>query len=393
MRWGAATAVGLAVGFGLACGTGWAQGFPGTGALSGRAKLKVRGCGKAREPATLDVVVAADGTWSLVDGESQLAGAGTILGKAARKLRLALDAPSTELLASAVASGAAGLCGVDLQIAEVTVRKAILRVNKKATRARLVAKVVARGAAPDGSPGRGAYRVVASGPWVGPFDCEEVFECTRLCEATDVACAEGCLARGSTAAQAAVTALLDCVAIACPLGDPLCVDAALDGACAAEHDACVPPPPPTDLTCEEVFECADQCDGRQGCIDDCFERGSSRGRDDAEAVSSCVGRVCPSGGAGCVASALAGACAYVWEDCTGTRPPTNLGCAGIVDCQLTCANAACMADCFDRGSAQGRLELEDLDACIDAACPTRAPACVNDTITGQCRSEWATCLG
>lgn len=386
-------ALGVALGGPVGDGAGASE-FPGTGALAGKAKLKVRPCGKTTEEVALDILVSPDGAWTLSDGIDGFAGAGAILGKAGRKLGLELDAPSMTALVALLEGDASELCGGPVAATDAVVRKAVLKVNAKGTRARLVLLLVATGVADDGSAGKAKYRVVAKGTWVGPLSCEEVFECTRVCAIDDVGCQDACLARGSLETQATVESLTACVDARCPARDPVCVAGVLAGDCRDEYEACVPPPPPTNLTCEEIFECAEDCGG-QRCIDDCFERGSGTGRSEATAVSRCVNRVCPNGGGACQASALAGACAYVWEDCTGTPPPRNLSCAGILDCMTTCpsGSTACLADCRDRGSATGVSQLVALDACIDAACPTRLPACVAQTVTGQCKTQWETCFG
>lgn len=393
MRMVAMAAVMAAVGMALGGpGAALGSGFPGDGTLAGQAKLKVSGCGKAAGAAALDVGVAADGAWTIDDGTSAFAGTGVILGKAGRKLALTPDAASLAALGTLLETDAGELCGVPVTATGLAVKKALLKVNAKTAQARLVLLVTATGTA-DGNDGKAKYRIVAKGPWVGPLSCEEVFECIRACTAGDDACADACLARGSLATQEAVTELTTCVDAACPLGDPLCVAEALAGACKDEYEACVPPPPPTNLTCEEIFECTEDCGG-QKCVDDCFDRGSDEGREEANAVSRCVNRVCPGGGAACQLIALAGSCAYLWEDCTGTSPPRNFSCGQILDCMATCpaGGTACLEDCRDRGSTSGRATLIALDACIDAACPTRDPQCVSNTVTGQCKTEWETCF-
>lgn len=375
-------------------GGAWADGFPGRGRLTGRAKLKVRPCGKAANEVGIDVVVDAGGAWTIDDGAMALAGTGVIRGRARRKLVLELDEPGVTALAARLEAGAGALCGMPVSASGVTVRKALLKVNAKIARARLVVLLTATGTADDGSGGKARYRVVARGPWSGPLSCAEVYDCTRTCPADDAACDGACLARGTTATQDVVAQLDACVDAACPQADPLCVAGALAGDCRDEYETCVPPPPPSDLSCEEIFDCANACGGPR-CVDDCFARGSTRGRAEATAVSSCVARVCPNGGAGCQASALAGACAYVWEDCTGAPPPRNLSCRGILDCMVTCpsGDAGCLGDCEDRGSTAGRAALTTLNSCLDAACPTRDPQCVASTVTGQCKTQWETCLG
>jgi hypothetical protein len=375
-------------------GDAWADGFPGRGALTGRAKLKVRPCGKAVSDVGIDVVVDADGAWTIDDGEVALAGTGVVRGKARRKLVLELDEPGRTALAARLEAEAGTLCDMPVTATAVTVRKARLKVNAKIARARLVVLLTATGTADDGTGGKARYRVVAHGPWSGPLSCAQIYDCTQACSGDDAACDGACLARGTVETQDAVVALDACVDAACPQTDSLCVAEALAGACRDEYETCVPPPPPSELGCEQILDCANACGGSR-CVDDCFERGSTRGREEATAVSSCVGRVCPNGGAGCQTSALAGACAYVWEDCTGTPPPQHLSCRGILDCMVTCpsGDAGCLADCEDRGSTAGRAALTTLNACIDAACPTRDAQCVASTVTGQCKTQWETCLG
>jgi len=368
--------------------------FPGTAVLAGRAKLKVQSCGKATDAAVVDVIVAADGAWTIDDGMATYAGTGLMLGKAGRKLALTLDESSLASLVATLEADAGTLCGVAVTATGVTMRKALLKVNRKGTRARLVVLLKGLGTTDDGTSGKAKYRVIATGPWIGPRSCEETFTCTRACATDDQSCVEACLEQATLATQEGVEALTACIVAACPSGDGLCVATALAGACAVVYEACVPPPPPTDLTCEEIFDCTAGCGG-QRCIDDCFDRGSERGRDEATAVSGCVNRVCPGGGTGCQATAIAGACAYVWQDCTGTPPPQNLGCGAILDCLGTCAvgDSACGTDCRSRGSVTGESKLAALETCVDAACPTRDPLCVSGTVTGQCQLQWQSCVG
>jgi hypothetical protein len=393
MRSGLAVVVALGMVLGVAAGEARGEAFPGSGILTGRVGFKVHGCGKGTGTTTLTLVVAADGTWTVDDGATTFSGTGVIRGKAGRKLVLTPDAAAMDALVAMLEADASEQCGGAVTATGVTTRKALVKVNARGTRGRLIVVLTATGAVADGG-GRLKLRIVAGGPWAGPRSCEEVFTCIRGCAADDEACVDACLAEGTLATQEAVAALDECIAMACPLADAVCIGEAIDGTCKDVYEACVPPPPPTDLTCQEVLDCAAGCAG-QRCVDDCYARGSTQGRQEATDVASCVNGVCPGGGAACQASAIAGACAYVWEACTGTPPPQNLACGAILDCLATCSagDTACAADCRDRGSTAGRTDLAALETCVDAACPTGDPTCVGDTITGQCQSEWQTCLG
>lgn len=393
MRIAVAGIVAFGVGVGGAPAVAWADGFPGAGAVAGRAKLTAKGCGKVKTEVAFDVAVDPEGTWRIDDGGTTLAGSGAVSGKGRRRLVLSPDAESLTALVATVAAEASAVCGAPVVASEASIRKALLKVNAKGTRARLVVVLKASGVVEGGGESRMTRRLRAGGPWAGPLSCDEIFACTRRCALGDDPCAEACLAQGTLATQESVVALNDCVDALCPGRDPVCVAEALAGTCREEYEACVPPPPPTGLDCEEILECAEACVG-QGCVDDCYARGSDRGRAEATAVRGCVARVCPTGGAACETSAIAGACAWVWEDCTGTPPPRNLACDAILDCMATCAagDAGCLADCRERGSASGVTRLDALDACIDAACPTRELRCVANTVTGQCKIEWETCF-
>jgi len=385
-----AVAAVMVVAFGVA--SAWADGFPGVGAFSGTTKLKVSGCGKAKEATTVDVSVTADGAWVAGASVPAYGGSGRITGKGRRLLVLEPDTETIAALAARLESDGEVLCGSPLTVSDVTLRKGRVKVSGKGTQGRLLFVVKAAVVDGTGRAGNAKLRLGAGGAWDGPLTCEEVFACTELCAQGDATCVDGCLSKGTLATQDAARALMECVDAACPNGDPVCIATAIGGVCKEEFETCVPPPPPTNLTCEEVLDCANECGG-QRCVDDCFRRGSEKGRAAATDVAQCLGAVCPGGGAACEASALAYACAYLWEDCSGTSPPRNFGCGQILSCQATCGGVVCRADCFDRGSASGQGQLETLDSCISSACPTRDPVCVGNTVTGQCKTEWELCLG
>lgn len=396
MRFGAVFVAMVGLGLAVSSVEATAQGFPGDGVLSGRAKLKVKGCGRGKADVAVDVLVDADGTWMASDGTSAFSGTGGVGGKGGRRLTIALDTDSTATLIGRIETDAGTLCGDTVTATNVEARKTVLKVNGKRTRAKLILVYVGTGVGSDGAPGKAKYRLVVSGAWNGPLDCPEIVECRESCIGQPPECADACLARGTLATQATAMPLFDCLANACPTGDFVCEDAALSTVCADELEDCLGPPPPvSDFTCEEIFECRADCDPDfEDCPDACLDRGTSDGRDEANDVLDCLEFVCPTGAFDCLSAALIGFCSRTWEECTGTRPPTGLSCGRVIDCLATCPVGApgCRSDCRDRGSTAAKVQLVALDACLDAACPTRDPQCVDNTVTGQCAPEWSDCL-
>ncbi|MBM4396866.1 MAG: hypothetical protein FJ087_14400 [Deltaproteobacteria bacterium] len=90
-----------------------------------------------------------------------------------------------------------------------------------------------------GGPCNDHYKKCAAS---GTQTCSEIFQCINTC--ADTACAQGCRAKGTFAAQDKLLAIFDCFGTTCEQFDndeqawSQCANEALTGACKAQADAC-----------------------------------------------------------------------------------------------------------------------------------------------------------
>jgi hypothetical protein len=137
----------------------WADG----GILSGKEKLKVKGCGSGGGPQTVTFLIADDGAWSATADAHTYTGTAVVTGSL-RKVDLVFDPASILLLASVLGDQAAFLCRDPVGVTSILVPTSTLKVNKKQTTAKLQVKVTATGVSSQGS-GSGKYDLKAKGPW------------------------------------------------------------------------------------------------------------------------------------------------------------------------------------------------------------------------------------
>jgi hypothetical protein len=138
----------------------------GAGSLAGTSKLAVKGCGRLRAEFSGTLLVAEGGTWSVqVTGEETFAGTYTPLGRSGRKIRLALDDPSTAALVASVAEDIAGACELPaVTVTSVNPKVLTLALDRKLTKAKLVVRYAFKGNA-GGRTGTATYKVIGRGPW------------------------------------------------------------------------------------------------------------------------------------------------------------------------------------------------------------------------------------
>jgi hypothetical protein len=133
----------------------------GGGTLDGRERLRIPGCGREAGPISVDVALAANGAWTAEVGAVTYSGTSTQANR--RLARLTLDAGSLTTLDAALEADATALCEETVTISSLTTN-ALLKVNKRQTRARLHFGVRATGSSTSGD-GSGSYRIRARGPW------------------------------------------------------------------------------------------------------------------------------------------------------------------------------------------------------------------------------------
>jgi hypothetical protein len=139
---------------------------PGSGQLTGRAMLDAGGCGRDRATFAIQLVVAADGTWTALDADgTSFAGTSAPKGRSGRKHDLAFDPDTEQGFVSVLAADVAELCEVPEVTVDTVKKKALtLTVNRKGTRAAIVLRYVLRGTAA-GRRGTATYRMNAKGSW------------------------------------------------------------------------------------------------------------------------------------------------------------------------------------------------------------------------------------
>jgi hypothetical protein len=139
----------------------------GSGLLTGRSVLAVKGCGRQRAAFAVAVVTDAAGTWRAQDSEGrQFAGTWTPKGARGRKLDVAFDSGSEAGFVAVVVSDVAQLCEAPGPITVTSAAKKAftLAANRKRTRAALVLRYAVTGSVA-GRSGTARYLVTAKGPW------------------------------------------------------------------------------------------------------------------------------------------------------------------------------------------------------------------------------------
>lgn len=136
----------------------------GSGDLRGHTRLRIEGCGKARDPITSTFALFGAGQWSFdLAADTFLTGTSTTSGRVST---LALDAQGSSLatLAAHLGGDADQLCGTSVTINSLVITDANLKISKRGTRARLIFRASGTGVSSEGSSA-GTYRLRAKGRW------------------------------------------------------------------------------------------------------------------------------------------------------------------------------------------------------------------------------------
>jgi hypothetical protein len=133
----------------------------GTGQLSGSQSLKIKHCDKVSDSVNAAVVLGANGNFSITNAGDVLTGTSTGAGNVNT---LMLDAGSQALVTDLLEDAATQACGTEVDITSVSFSQGQLKVNKRATSAKLQVKATATGTSSEGS-GTGKYKLKAKGPW------------------------------------------------------------------------------------------------------------------------------------------------------------------------------------------------------------------------------------
>jgi hypothetical protein len=145
----------------LTAGTVYAQSEGGI--LSGKEKAKVQRCGSEKGSLTWDAELQQNGDWSAFDGVNTFTGTSTATGKGGKN-NLSFDAPSLALFISTLESRATSACGPAITVTAQQQKKFQLKVNKKATKAKVLLRYKFLGQA-GGQDGKGSYAASAKGDW------------------------------------------------------------------------------------------------------------------------------------------------------------------------------------------------------------------------------------
>ncbi|MCA9527904.1 MAG: hypothetical protein KC549_16570, partial [Myxococcales bacterium] len=186
------------------------------------------------------------------------------------------------------------------------------------------------------------------------------------CPQGDQACIQGCLAAATPAAQDQAIELSQCAQAADANGEDV------EAACGDLIAACFgEPPPPGDLTCSEIFECAAACPANdQNCIQGCLQAGTAEAQDQAITTSQCAQTADMNGQDPEVA------CAAEFEACFGPpAPPGDQACGQVLSCSAEAQDAAAAEACYNAGTEAARDLFEAValclneNMCMDLECP------------------------
>lgn len=140
----------------------------GTAVLNtGSGTIRVKpGCGKSSQP-LFGTWVFAGGSWTATSGGSlDLSGTSTPQGMSGKVFTLQFDAQSKDEFDDALESWASAVCGVPvtLQGQGTTVTSFSLKLNKRATRAKVTLFATGSGTSAAGN-GTGTYKAIVRGTW------------------------------------------------------------------------------------------------------------------------------------------------------------------------------------------------------------------------------------
>ena len=159
-------------------------------------------------------------------------------------------------------------------------------------------------------------------------------------------------------------------------------------------------------------QCLMGCGESQECADNCFSSATEQAYDLYVEVANCVFGECPDpNDLACQNAVLGegGACADLWEACTGGGTTTTgacdpaehpedpnycYTCSGALTCLQGCgADVACGQACIGRATAAGQALFQAIGTCLLAECEDPNDlACQNAALTGACSDELAACM-
>jgi hypothetical protein len=202
---------------------------------------------------------------------------------------------------------------------------------------------------------------------------------------------------------------------------------AADGGCLSQLDSCIEDDGVTHtLGCGGVNNCISACASNDtNCQQNCFDMGTITAQQLFNDSGNCFNTACPQTSTGvcatettacddCILGAQAqeGQCNGEVIACdsdtsgTGSVPTVmnNGGCAALNSCLGGCSSTddTCLVACEAAATAQGIQDLENLDSCLQTACPTTGicatqsmgcATCVmaNETTGGACNSASDAC--
>ena len=173
--------------------------------------------------------------------------------------------------------------------------------------------------------------------------------------------------------------------------------------------------PPSNLSCSQLYECEDACNGNQSCGQDCYDRATGQARGEWTSLIQCGQQMCD----GQVVDAaeyrdcLARSCVAEYNVCFGggstsgggTNPGGSTGgttCGEGYSCVQGCyANStdetsfySCVDGCYDVMSSQGTALMNSLVACSNVQC-VNVPGSVENYYRCQqdfCPEEYGACV-
>ena len=300
--------------------------------------------------------------------------------------------------------------------------------------------------------------------------CDEIIDCVMDCGA-DMGCILDCQKQGTPEAKATFALLAACLLEECGAvnPEPICFAMAVNGACNEEFKecqggACVPDCDgkecgpdgcggicgkclpgtlcsadglcidPSGLSCNEILDCALECNMDPMCMFQCQQQGTPEAKSlfgelseclqnecgifvpdpacwlkaleqecqkpymacvEGACVPDCEGKECgPDGCGGSCGECDAG---YSCSD-KGTceEAPPGLDCEGIFECSVACGmNPGCILDCQKQGTPEAQDIYQELAQCIMEVCGFLTPSekCLMDAIEGECAPMYLECIG
>ncbi len=227
----------------------------------------------------------------------------------------------------------------------------------------------------------------------GAGTCGGIFECLGGCAEGDAACGPACLDAASADAQREYVALTFCVDGVCPppAATEQCITDAMDpmGDCGPYNLACGAESSGT-LDCSGIISCFGDCGVDDAeCMNGCFDQGSSTGQTEFLALNQCAAQAeCEDG------ICLSFNCAPFHAECVNEGYGVG-DCLSVYDCFATCTEdnaAACLKSCREDGSPLAQAIVSALLLCVNSACPTADPTCIDQAFDETCYDHLEACV-